>query len=294
MKKIMFAVNDDDALARSVLAALGPEPGLAEIRRFPDGESYVRVVSEVGGKHAIIFCTLDHPDHKFMPLYFLARTLRELGAAKITLVAPYLSYMRQDARFKQGEAISSEYFAQLLGSFLHEIITVDPHLHRRNKMSELYTIETCVVHTASLIADYIKGQVSAPVLIGPDSESEQWVAEVANKAGAPYLIFRKERHGDEQVEISAPDLLPYRLHTPVLIDDIISTGHTMMETIAHLRSQDLQSAVCIAVHGIFARNAYEELRNSGAGRIVTCNTIAHPSNKLDVTELIVSALTNDK
>lgn len=294
MKKIVFSLNHEETLAQNVSARLPAELGITEVRRFPDGESYVRVLSDVGGMHAVIVCTLHQPNDKFIPLYFLCRTLKELGAFKITLVAPYLAYMRQDTRFKGGEAISSEYFAQLLSSFIDEIITVDPHLHRRDKMSEIYAIESNVLHTAGHIAQYIKNNIAMPLLIGPDSESEQWVSGVAQKAGAPFLILNKQRHGDERVEITVPDVKDYMDHVPVLVDDIISTAHTMMQAMAHLKRAGMKAPVCIGVHAVFARNAFEELKNSGAADIVTCNTISHPSNKIDISDLLVKALVHDK
>ena len=86
------------------------------------------------------------------------------------------------------------------------------------------------------------------VLIGPDIESEQWVSEVASLAGVPYRVLRKERLGDRDVRITIPDLHEVRARTPVLIDDIVSSGRTMIEAARQLRSEGLTAPVCIAVH----------------------------------------------
>jgi ribose-phosphate pyrophosphokinase len=229
---------------------------------------------------------LGRPDDKFLPLMFAAAAARELDAAKVGLVSPYLAYMRQDRRFQPGEAVTSTYFARLLSSQIDWLVTVDPHLHRRESLAEIYSIPTQVMHAAPLISDWIRAEVKRPLLIGPDSESEQWVAAVACNAGAPHVVLWKMRRGDRDVEVSVPDVARWRDHTPVLVDDIVSTGRTMIETIGHLKREGMQPPVCIGVHGIFAVEAFSDLMAAGAGRVVTTNTIPHMTNSIDVTALL--------
>lgn len=290
MKRIVFALSGNEILSKSISTKLSAEEGQMEERQFPDGETYVRVLSDVVGKETVILATLHNPDDKLLPLYFLSQLLKELGAKKITLVAPYLAYMRQDKRFKKGEAVSSEYFAKLLSSFIDEIITVDPHLHRRNSMSEIYTVPCKALHASQLISNWMRENIKRPLLIGPDSESEQWVSEVAKNANAPFIVLEKKRLGDNEVKISVPKIENYKTHTPVLIDDIISTAHTMIETTHQLKKTGMKSPVCIGVHAVFAGTAFKELKKAGAKEIVTCNTILHESNKINISDLLVSAL----
>ena len=139
----------------------------------------------------MLVCTLDRPDDKFLPLVFAAAAARDLGAHGSALSAPYLAYMRQDRRFQPGEAVTSTYFAKLLSSQIDWLVTVDPHLHRRGSLAEIYSIPTQVMHAAPLISDWIRSEVKMPLLIGPDSESEQWVAAVARDAGAPHVVLQK-------------------------------------------------------------------------------------------------------
>jgi len=169
-------------------------------------------------------------------------------------------------------------------------VTVDPHLHRYASLDEIYSIPTFVAHTAALLAAWIQREVARPLLIGPDSESAQWVADVAERAGAPHVVSSKVRHGDRTVEISIPDLAHHRDHTPVLVDDIISTGRTMMETIRQLESAGLRGSICIGVHAVFADGAYEDLVTAGAARVVTCDTIPHPTNAIDVVPVLAPAV----
>lgn len=276
----------NEALTNALAKRCAAEVGDATIRRFPDGESYVKINSDVKNKKVIIICTLNHPDDKILPLYFLAKTVKDLGAKHICLVAPYLAYMRQDTRFQEGEGITSEYFARLISFFVDELITIDPHLHRISKLSEIYTVPTKVLHASNLISDWIKNNIDKPVLVGPDSESEQWVSEAAKNAHAPYIILQKKRKGDTEVEIEVPHVEKFMEYTPVLVDDIISTARTMMETVRHLKTAGMKPPVCIGVHGIFAGNAYKDLLDCGAGKVITCNTIPHESNKIDIADLI--------
>lgn len=136
----------------------------------------------------------------------------------------------------------------------------------------------------------IKGNIKNPVLIGPDEESRQWVEDVANKAGAPFTVLTKIRHGDKDVEVSVPDVEKYRDHTPVLVDDIVSTARTMIETVDHLNDAAMNSPVCIGVHAVFAGNAYLELEKAGVEKIVTCNTIKHDSNEIDISNILAETI----
>lgn len=289
MQPLLFAMPGNEAFADALAARLNAEIGRLTLRHFPDGESYVRAESECRGRSVAIVCTLSHPDSLFLPLVFLADLARELGAARVGLIAPYLAYMRQDRVFKPGEAVTSNSFARLISESVDWLVTVDPHLHRHHKLSEIYSIPASALHAAPLISNWISANVERPLLVGPDIESEQWVAAVAQDAGAPHVILEKTRRGDREVEISVPQVERWRDHTPVLVDDIISTARTMIETAGHLRRAGLVAPICIGIHGIFANSAYEDLQSAGAARIVTCNTIAHESNAIEVEELAAEA-----
>lgn len=283
---IIFSLPGNEKLTMTLSQKIGAKLGEAIIRHFPDEESYVRIDSDVKNKEVILVCSLDRPDAKLLPLMFMSKTAKQLGAKKVSLVVPYLAYMRQDRRFKSGEAITSEQFAALISQFADWMVTIDPHLHRRSSLSEIYSIPTEVVHAASSISEWIKSSIQNPVLIGPDSESEQWVSQVANDAEAPFLILEKIRHGDRDVEVSEPHLKKYQNYTPVLVDDIISTGRTMIETVGHLKKAGMKPPVCIGVHAVFADRAYEDLLKAGAEKVATCNTIPHPTNEIDISGLL--------
>ena len=297
---LLLALPNNEGMSRSLELGLNEgapasaEPcatqGLATLRRFPDGETYVRVDTPVGGRDVSLVCTLDRPDDKVLPLFFLAATARDLGARSVGLIAPYLAYMRQDRRFADGEGVTSAYFASLISKSFDWVVTVDPHLHRRASLGEIYSIPSEVVHAAPRVAAWIRARVRQPLLIGPDGESGQWVAAVAEAAGAPSIVLEKVRRGDRDVSVTVPDVERWRDHSPVLVDDIVSTAKTMIETIGHLERAGLPAPVCIGVHAVFAPGAYDELRAAGAARVVTCNTIPHTSNEIDLSADLVRAI----
>lgn len=285
----VFALPGNETLAAALTAELNATAGALVIRRFPDGETYLRFDTPVSGCKVILVCSLHHPDDNIIPLLFAASTARDLGAASVGLVVPYLGYMRQDRRFQEGEAITSAVFAQLLSRHIDWLVTVDPHLHRWNSLDEIYSVPGTVVPAAPLLASWIRSNIDAPVLIGPDAESEQWVSAVAAIAGAPHVVLEKVRRGDRDVTISIPDPAALQGRTPVLVDDIISTGRTMVTAVRHVKAQNLNPPVCIGVHAVFADDARAALLQAGAARVVTTNTIPNPDAAIDISAALAAA-----
>ncbi len=292
MKPILLALPGAELTARRLAHALGAALGIVEWRHFPDGETYARVRTRLANRKVVVVAELDRPDDKFLSLLFLASAAHDLGARAVGLVCPYLPYMRQDKQFMSGEAVTSTYFARSVSGAFDWLVTIDPHLHRRKSLSEIYAIPSIAAHAAPLVAAWIHDHVQRPVLVGPDSESGQWVAAVAVQADAPYTVLRKRRLGDRSVKVSRFNFDGRGKPTPIVIDDIVSTGRTMLETVKQIRAQGGAPPVCIAVHPLFVGESYRELRRAGAGRIVSSNTIRHRSNAIDVTELLATAVTS--
>lgn len=278
-----------DLLAPRFAEALPAETGRLELRSFPDGETYVRIDSPVAGREVVIVCSLHQPDTRALRLLLLAATARDLGAARIGLIAPYLAYLRQDTRFRDGEGITSRYFASIMAATFDWLVTVDPHLHRYSNLGEIYPIPSAAVSATKPIVEWITARVPAPAIVGPDGESEQWVDEVARGCGAPYATFLKTRYGDRRVELRAPDFSALKGRTPVIVDDIISTGGTLIAAISGLKSAGLPAPICIAVHALFVGDAFDNLLAAGAAGVVTCNTVMHSSNAIDVVPVAVDA-----
>jgi len=288
MKPVILSLFNDDFVIHAIAKLQGYEVGHVLLRNFPDGESYIKFQDNLhlNNRELILFTSLDKPNTKILPLILVAETARALGARRVGLCAPYLAYMRQDKQFKPGEGVTSVYFAKLLSQYVDWLVTVDPHLHRYHDLDEIYAIPNIALHATQDIAQWIEQHIIKPLLIGPDRESEQWVAEVAQIAQVPYIILDKNRHGDYDVDVSAPILGPYDGHTPVLVDDIISTAQTMLVVLQHLHKSGMKKPVCVGIHGVFSNHAYDKLIKAGVASIVTCNTIQHESNGIDVSWLL--------
>lgn len=286
---LLIPMPGNERLAAQLAERLGCETGELNTRRFPDGETYLRFATDLDKRSVAIVCTLAHPDEKILPLIFAAATARELGASKVGLVAPYLAYMRQDRRFNPGEAVTSLQMAHLISEAFDWMVTVDPHLHRYRDLGEIYSIPTRVVHAAPLISRWIRENVEKPLIVGPDSESEQWVAAVASDAEAPYCVLEKVRHGDRDVRIELRNLDAWQGRAAVLVDDIISSGRTMIEAVRLLAEQGWPPPVCIAVHGLFADRSDELLVRAGA-RVVTTNSVGLGNSEIDVGPLLGEAI----
>jgi ribose-phosphate pyrophosphokinase len=287
---VVLALPQNEPLGRRLSELAGMPLGTVETRHFPDGETYVRIQAECARKRVVLACTLDRPDGKLLPLIFLADAARDLGASSVGLVAPYLAYMRQDRRFQPGEAVTSRTFAAILSRHVDWLVTIDPHLHRYQSLAQIYAIPNRVVHAAPALAGWIAGHVDQPVVVGPDAESVQWVKEVADRARAPYMMMQKVRRGDRVVEVSAPDVEAYRRHTPVVVDDIVSSAQTMVETVKVLVSAHMRAPVCVGVHALFPETAEEELLSAGADRIVTTTSVPHATSLIDIVPLLVPAI----
>ena len=287
---LLLALPGAEDWADRLAAPLGAGRCALESRRFPDGESYLRVAGDVAGRAVAVVAQLREPDPQLAALLFLGDTLRELGAARVGLVAPYLPYMRQDARFRPGEAVTSRSFARLVSGAYDALATVDPHLHRHASLGEIYALDTAVAPSAPAIAAWLQAEVARPHLVGPDEESAQWVGAVAALAGCPHAVLRKQRRGDREVTIEAPALASLQGRTPVLLDDIVSSAHTMAEATRRLLALGAAPPVCVAVHALFAGDALALLHAAGVARVASCNTLPHPSNAIDVTAQLAQAV----
>lgn len=290
MRPIIFDFPVPSTLGEKVRELIGGEEGKVLVRSFPDGESYLRIETDVLGREVIVNASLFHPNNWILNLLFLADALKLQGAKRIGLLAPYLSYMRQDKVFLPGEALTSITFANLLSTYFSYLVTVDPHLHRYHNLEEIYSIPTSVVKAGPLITQWVRENVENPFLIGPDEESAQWVKKVAGEF--PYIVLKKLRYEDGHVEITWPEIGDLGDKVPVLVDDIISSGKTMLRVIQQLKDQGISSPFCMAIHPIFAGNSYQELQNIGVKGIITCNSIPHLSNKIDLSPLVAKALIN--
>ncbi len=280
---------DYEPQARALAQALGTGYARVAVHRFPDGESRVTVPEQAPGR-VILVRSLHRPNDKLVELLLASATLRTRGVRHITLIAPYLCYMRQDIAFHPGEAVSQRIVGAYLGGLCDALITVDPHLHRIHRLSEAVPVQPAVALTAApLMSRFLSEQLGRPLLLGPDAESRQWVAAVAEPAGLDYLVATKTRLGDHEVRIQVP-AGPYRGRVVVIVDDVASTGHTIATAARQLKASGAGPVHTLVTHPLFVDDALERLREAGVERIWSTDSIPHHSNALTLSPLLAQAL----
>jgi len=213
-----------------------------------------------------------------------------LGAKKLTLVAPYLSYMRQDIAFKPGEVVSQKAQGRLLAQYFSQVITVDSHLHRIHELVDAIPVKNAINLTATQpMSDFLHTALDHPFLLGPDEESQQWVAAIAQDANWDYAVARKQRFSDTDVKISLPEADFQGRHI-VLVDDVASTGKTLINTAKALIPLQPASISVLVTHALFTGNSMQELHDAGVKNIWSCDSIPHPSNQIQLAELLSKSI----
>ena len=290
MTTSIIGLLDSDELATTLANSTGWHKIPLNLHRFPDGEWRIRLLDKPQ-KNVALVCSLDHPNDKIVALILVCGLLRDMGVEHITLVTPYLAYMRQDAAFNPGEGVSARYFANLLSAHVDRLVTIDPHLHRIAELEEVYTIPCVTLHAAPLLGAWVRDHLPNVALIGPDGESEQWVSEVAGIASAPYAIMEKKRFGDRDVRIEVPDLSAWKGRTILLVDDMISTGRTLIVVAEQLRAQGFTDIRALCVHALHDDDAAARMKEAGISAVLSCNTVVHPSNAVDIADFLLQGMT---
>ena len=275
--------------AANVATAAGLDFAEIQIHRFPDGESRIGLPDTVA-EHVFIYRSLDQPNEKLVELVLAAAAARELGAVQVGLVAPYLCYMRQDKAFHPGEAVSQRIIGNLLAAYFDEVVTVDPHLHRVERLEDALPVKNALALAATdAMANYLEEHLQNPILIGPDQESEQWVAAIAQRNKLEFYVARKQRFGDSEVKVSLPEA-DYRGRHVVLVDDMVSTGQTLVATSHQLGSRQPASITAMVTHALFVNDALARITAAGVDEIWSCDTILHATNRITLTDSLARAL----
>lgn len=289
MTAAIFAFSECLEPARDLALELGISCNCIELRHFPDGESLVRVGP--APETAILYRSLDRPNAKLVEMVLAASALRDGGARRVVLVAPYLAYMRQDTAFHPGEAVSQRVVGRLLSDHFDGLVTVDPHLHRIRSLGEAVpSIPTLAVSAAPALADAMGDCGGAPILIGPDIESRPWLEANARRVGADFVIGKKRRSGDRSVELSIPGIEAVRGRVAVLVDDVISSGATIMAAARLLLEAGASSVEAVATHGLASRDDIERIEAAGVHRIRTTDTVDNPAVAIRIAEVLAAAL----
>ncbi|MCH9697682.1 MAG: ribose-phosphate diphosphokinase [Gammaproteobacteria bacterium] len=263
-----------------------------KLHHFPDRESQLTLPVTLP-EHVILMRSLDNANQKLLEVLMSARSLNAQSVKQLTLIAPYLCYMRQDTAFHPGEVISQQVIGGLLAEHFHTVITVDAHLHRVKTLPEAIPAKTALnVSATQPIADFLQFRFKNPLLIGPDSESLQWVQAIASAMPSQtveFCVARKVRHGDCDVDIQLPSI-DFSKRDIILVDDVISTGHTLEKTALSLFAHDPNSVSVMITHALFVGDALQRLNNIGIQQIWSTDSISHSTNALRLASVLGDSL----
>jgi len=279
------------AQAQRLAARLGLAAHEIALHLFPDGE--LRVTVGPATPTTIVFASLDRPNDKLLALLFATEALRRGGARRLVLVAPYLCYMRQDAAFHAGEAISQRVIGPLLARAFDRVVTVDAHLHRTGRIEEVFpggeasNLSAMPAIAAALRADHVD---PATVIAGPDEESRPWVADLAGRLGLAHAVARKTRRGDRSVDIAFTGSDLFAGRPVVMVDDIVSSGGTLITCAGVLAAAGARSVDAIVTHALFAPELVSQLFAAGIRSVKSTDSVTHPTNAIALDEVLAEAL----
>ena len=286
---VILTFNDYLKPAQALGIELGMPCSVVSTHRFPDNELLLRLPGPVAA-HTLLYRSLDDPDRKLIELIWAAEAARDAGARRLSLIVPYLCYMRQDKAFHPGEAVSQRILARLLGSYFDDLVTVDPHLHRVQSLAQVFPqTRTVTLSATAEIASYLAQHTSDPVIVGPDEESRQWVEAIAGSYGFDFLVATKQRHGDREVAIQLPEFDCHGRNM-VIVDDMVSTGHTVAQIARLLQSAGAGSIRLAVTHALFCQGAETLIRSAGVVDLWSADTLVHASNRFAMTGLLAAAV----
>jgi ribose-phosphate pyrophosphokinase len=264
-----------------------------EARRFPDGERYLKFSKELPHGTAVITQSLYRdPDSLVVEYLFLAKTALDLGAKDVIGVFPYLAYLRQDNRFKPGEAVSARVISSIIESApTSAVLALDSHLHRIHSLGDLFGVPALNLSAMPSLAKRLMSEctLTKPVVVAPDGEAAQWASLAAPVLNAESVVMEKVRRGDASVDIDLGDIVP-RGRDIILVDDIISTGGTIAQVAQQLKTKGVNHIHALVTHGLFAEGAYERVANSGVEHLITSDSVPNRFNSVTVAPVFSKAL----
>jgi len=277
------------------------------VKKFPDGETYIRMDYDVNGEEIFLLHPMfPNQNERLTEFLLMVDTLKDLNADKIVGVVPYLPYARQDKRFQPGEALSIKTLAKLFKSVgLDELITVDTHFHRKPEEFDYHGISCTNLSAGPSLLQYVKENITQDfIVIGPDLGSSKMIEFVTGKK----VVFEKKKicsvcnqimmkckckEEDKKIKYEVIELKSdYQNFTQknvVVLDDIISSGSTMINAVNKLRKENVKLIVVAATHGLFLGNSLKILRKK-ADFVVVTDSINTPVSKVSLAPLIAKVI----
>ena len=262
-------------------------------KQFPDGEDYIRIPADLRGKD-VMFIHRCYPeqDRSLIQLFLVLKTLKDGGASTVKAVIPYLPYARQDKLFLRGEALSSKVVCELIKkSGCDELITFDCHFLKKPGVFNYGGLRIRNLSLSHSIISYFKGKLHSPKIISPDEGASYFLSMekdkgVMKKRRGAYskgsTVYRKPEELEVNFDVKGRDV--------VIVDDMISTGSTMLKAVEACKKLGAKSISCGTSHGLFLNDSFKRLKRAGAKEVIASNSIKSSASNLDVLDSLEPVL----
>jgi ribose-phosphate pyrophosphokinase len=274
-------------LAERISRELGNAPfGIPFMKRFPDGEMYVRVGGRLEGEDVVVVQST-RTDEDLVELLLLTDAVREAGARRTFVVVPYFGYARQDRRFFPGEPVSARALCRHVELDADAVVTVD--LHSSQTIAH-FTKPAFEASGIPALARLLKER-PIDILVSPDKGGTDRARRMAQLLDRPWFALEKRRIDSDKVELSLPSsgLPPIAGKHVALIDDVITTGGTIVEAAKLLKRHGAGAVSAACTHGLFLRDAFERIK-AVTDEIYSTDTLSNPAEKASVAPDITQIL----
>ncbi len=302
---IILNGSKSQPLGEKIAVNLGIKFENVSTRIFPDGETYLRIDTDVKARDVVIVQTMfPNQNDSLMEFLLIAGTLKDMGVGRITGVVPYLAYARQDRRFQPGESLSIKTVTELMKSVgVEELITIDTHYqHVEPGRFHLFNIPCTNLSAGRLLLDHIREKIDHDLMtIGPDLGSSEMVKYATGEervlkkekkcpiCGMPAeeckCRIKKKKYEITEVESE----LDFSGKNVVVLDDIIASGGTMIKAVKKVKSEGARKVIAAATHGLFMKDSLIKLKEITDYLVVT-DAISTPVSNVSVAPLIIEVL----
>ncbi len=284
----VHAFADEAAAAERLAKALGAPSRRIELRRFFDGEIVpIAPVSEA--KTVVVYHSLHQPAERLLRLLLVADAYRRMGIERLLLVAPYFCSLRQDMVFAPGEPLSRDVIGPLIGACFDRVVTVQAHLHRTAYLPGVIGKPATNIDIGPQLAA-LANLEAPPIVVGPDVESEAWIASAARAVGGEGLVLRKAHRPDGGLDMSLPDPARVSGRDCLILDDICSSGGTLILAAKRLYEAGARKVEAAVAHAFFDADMASRMAEAGIERVISSDSVPHPTNELILAPLLAAAL----
>ena len=291
---VIIALDEHLPIANKIADRLSAKILSVDLRIFNDGESKININNNIEDKYCIILHSTHPPvDQHFMQLFMMIHKCNQDGAANICAIIPYFGYARQDKSFIPGELVTIDLIGKILEYLkLNKLVTVDIH----NPDSLKFKMNTINLSAIPYLANYAlhKLNLDYPIVVSPDKGGEHRAKEFAKILGTETISLLKSRDKHTgNVSVSLQDSLTLSKKDIIIVDDMISTGNTIIKTSEILKSRDVNKIYVMCTHALLLNDTATKLQNAGITEIISTNSIPNNFSKVDLSELFINYITKD-